>query len=1107
MTSLPLILAGFTLRSIAPFADALEDTAELQLLLRRLGWSAVVTDDVAQALATAAGIGEVLDAAFAVLDRLRSHPTPDPIDVETLVTAAVDLLGKVQRLDSLQSAVTSPPFDQPAFWEALTEDLPAYLFCQQLEHDAPAVHALLLLVGVITYVDIRVADRMPFRKAAIDWTALGAVVINPGGALSNIYNWEHGVNHDLLLRRLDIALLSLGVRSRRTSITGVERARWPAPPPPEIQQLTVPLLDGVAADGSGYLELGVRLTAVPDGTSTSATGLDLVPFLGTATTLDLPLGGNLHLVLRGGLAVDGGVELLVFPGSARVTASTPDTHLDLEVRLESRAESPRVVIGDPQGLRLEVGTAWLSVGARGDLAAGAEVELVVQLGVGKEGLQLVLQVDPDDGLLGRLLGTQPQRVKAEAALTWSSRRGFMMSGNLGLTARLPLHGSVGPVSVNTVEVGLAGGEGTTRALAGVSGDVRLGPLTISVDRVGLSFDLRPTHGDVGNVGTADASFGFLPPRGVGISIDAPLIKGGGFLYLDPERSRYAGGLQLAFQQVSLAAIGLVTTRNADGSALRFPDRAPGYSLVVIIAATFPPVQIGLGFALTGVGGMIGYHRTVDPDALRNGLRSKALDAILFPADPAGHVDSIVSTLSSDFPVAVGRLVVGPMVRLTWGDPILATIDLAVLVELPDPIRIVLLGRLRIALPKDDAMAVVVINLDALGVLDMDRGALSLDATIHDSRIGAFILTGDMALRFSWKGNRRFLLSVGGWHPSFTAPPDFPALRRVTLALSGGDHLQLTVAAYFAITSNTVQFGGRVELKLSGAGAVAAGSVSLDTLITLNPFGMRIGFAAAVAISFEGVNLLAVTLNGTLTGPNPWHIQGDASFSLLMIEARVSFDASFGGIIASEAGPQPVSIIDLVSTEVAKPANWRATSSGADQLLRLRDSPAGQLRVTPLATLSFHQRVAPLGVAMARYGSAEITGPRLVTISQARVSGVTVTARPTVTDQFSPGSFLDLTDSQKLSSPSFVTVPAGVVLDPPVIDLDARGALQVADLTPTLEFVDPGGKKPTVASALRTVVDRSTTVDVRRGAVRLSPRPFSWERLAAIPLTRGQGETT
>ena len=193
---------------------------------------------------------------------------------------------------------------------------------------------------------------------------------------------------------------------------------------------------------------------------------------------------------------------------------------------------------------------------------------------------------------------------------------------------------------------------------------------------------------------------------------------------------------------------------------------------MIVSAEIPPVQLGLGFMLVGVGGLLGINRTVAVEALRAGLKTGALGAVLSPPDPKANVGQLVASLAGLFPPAAGRHVFAPTARIVWGSPTQITIELCLVLELPAPVRLVALGRLRALLP-DEREAIVRIQVDVLGVIDFDRAEAAVDATLVDSRLAQFALTGDMALRMSWGAQPSFLLAVGGFHPRFAAPPGFP----------------------------------------------------------------------------------------------------------------------------------------------------------------------------------------------------------------------------------------------------------------------------------------------------------------------------------------------
>jgi hypothetical protein len=87
--------------------------------------------------------------------------------------------------------------------------------------------------------------------------------------------------------------------------------------------------------------------------------------------------------------------------------------------------------------------------------------------------------------------------------------------------------------------------------------------------------------------------------------------------------------------------------------------------------------------------------------------------------------------------------------------------------------------------------------------------VAIDATLHDSRLVRFPLTGDMALRLSYGDQPAFAFAVGGFNPRFAPPPAFPALERLTLTLAkDGGNPTIVCQTYLALTSNTAQLGVR-----------------------------------------------------------------------------------------------------------------------------------------------------------------------------------------------------------------------------------------------------------------------------------------------------------
>src|SRR5262249_58566801 len=126
---------------------------------------------------------------------------------------------------------------------------------------------------------------------------------------------------------------------------------------------------------------------------------------------------------------------------------------------------------------------------------------------------------------------------------------------------------------------------------------------------------------------------------------APGVSGVGFIAFDEVNARYLGALALAVGDVSISAVGVLDTR--------LPGGAQGYSLVVVASATFPPIQLGFGFSLGGIGGLGGVHRTVGVPSLQALARAGRLGDLMLPADLIHPAPQVAAGLGPAFPPAHG----------------------------------------------------------------------------------------------------------------------------------------------------------------------------------------------------------------------------------------------------------------------------------------------------------------------------------------------------------------------------------------------------------------------------------------------------------------------
>ncbi|MFN0123865.1 MAG: DUF6603 domain-containing protein [Blastocatellia bacterium] len=597
-------------------------------------------------------------------------------------------------------------------------------------------------------------------------------------------------------------------------------------------------------------------------------------------------------------------------------------------------------------------------------------------------------------------------------------------GGAGLQRQTPINQSFAGVRVQTLSLDLktSGGEGKEKFTLAttVTLDAKLGPVSLTLDKVGFALTL-----DLGkqerNLGFADLDFGFQTPEGIGVSVDASVVHGGGFLRLDPANGQYAGVIHLEIEGgIAIKALGLLATR--------LPDGSKGFSLLVIITAEgFRPIPIGFGFMLAGIGGLLGINRTVNQTALQEGARNGALDAILFPRDPVRNAPQYLAALGAVFPPANDQYLFAPMARITWGTPALVTINVALVFEFGARLRFFLLGQLFAILPNRDN-DLVKLQMNVVGGMDFDQKTAFLDAILFDSRIARkFVITGEMRMRMRWGNQPMFALSVGGMHPAFPPPPGLEGMQRCAIILADSDDLKIRCEAYFAITSNSVQFGAHAFLFARAAGFTVEGHIGFDVLIQFDPFKFIAEFQASIQLKRGSRNLFKVKLEGSLSGPRPLHVRGKASFEIFWVDISFSFSKT---LLSGQPPPlpAPVDVMPQLKQALSEPGNWAAAlPTGDRKLVTLREGAApGEVRLHPLGTLEVRQSVVPLNIRIARFGNARpVGGPRVFQLQHVRIGTQAPITNPELTrEHFAPAQFQDLTDDQKLSSPSFEQLVAG-----------------------------------------------------------------------------------
>jgi hypothetical protein len=804
---------------------------------------------------------------------------------------------------------------------------------------------------------------------------------------------------------------------------------------------------------------------------------EITYFISLALRSSLDSGGvGLELALAG----EGKLEYDIGAGyKLSVTLDgLPGVDAKLEFRIQKEGLGSNWNLGDSKGTRLNFGKAMFT-----STASVADREIDSKLSF--QDCSFVLARNGSDSFLQSLIPEKGLQAGFELGFGLNFKKGFYVDGGSGISVFIPLHLELGPVTMDALYLkasGIPDGEGfQLETSVGFTADI-LG-ITATVQQIGLlhSFD---TAAEKKNFHFADYSIALKPPTQIGLSIDTGGLTGGGFISFNPDKGEYIGAIELSYKKVfSIKAIAIITTK--------LPDGKPGYSLLLLISAEFEPIQLGMGFTWNGIGGILGVHRQAKIDFLRAGLKTNTLKSILFPENIVANIARIVSDLNQAFPQQQGHYLICPVLKFGWGTPTLITIEVGILIEIPFE-RLVIFGVIRAILP-DQNKPVLKLQVNFLGVIDFENKLISFDASLYDSSFLTLTLSGDFGLRIGWGDNPMFILSAGGFHPAFNKEElngELPNMQRITVSLLSGDNPRATLQCYFAITSNTVQFGAKAELYASSSGFNVYGYLAFDVLIrSLGDF--EAGFAAGLALRRNTTVLMGIHVEGVLAGTEPWDLKGKGSISFFFFSISVPFHARWGGV--RELVEVLIEDIKaLLTEEIEKDTNWVSAIPVNNNLhvsVRKSATAGPKVLIHPFGVLTFRQTLVPLEIDIDKFGNKL---PKDAKNFKIKINGTGLSTEP-VKDQFAPGNFLLMEDAEKLSRPSFEQMTSGFSITGSA-SLDAP---QLINKSVDYEFSYLGRKKKDLPMKnrydFRKAMFKSST---RMSAVAGSPLSYLNSRVSA-----------
>ena len=926
-----------------------------------------------------------------------AKPTLDLSKIQAATTAVKELIAAVKSFTSKAKATSAPAPKE------LTQRLIEHLIARHFRENRPALFWASALTGVI--------DDEAYEQAQVGqfaFSKIGTVLTDATAAIDQVHGFSAGTfEQSQFLDRLSGLLDALGINNLTLVALahnlGGESQATPSKEP--LPALTVPLFNSsdpaitttlllglFGLPERGALKPGLVATLLGSAQGKQSLPLDDFPDWTLSLEAEAKSEAEVGIVVRPGRIVVESAEARPLPTiNTLLRAESPKKELSLV------AAGPLVVDGTGPAISLTI--------ALDEAQPGFRIEVALQTG------RLALSPTEGDGFLQSIMPDGAE-VKLSPTFGYKTGQGFYFERGGGLGAEVPVNVDIGSL-LKVSSVGLLGQPMAERLglAATLNGGANLGPLAATVEGIGANIVLGFAPDDATPI---KLEVDFVPPTGLGLAIDAGVVTGGGFIAYDAEKGRYVGGLSLTLEALGLTAFGMLDTR--------LPKGADGYSLLVFIAGTFAPIPLGFGFTLNGIGGILGIHRDVNRDALFKAVRSGSSGKLLSLEDPIREAPSIARRASRLFPVAKGQHVFGPTVKLGWGSPKeLVSLDLALLLTLPDPLRLIVIGDVSAALP-DPKVPVIQLNVALAGVLDISASRLEAEGKLYDSVVQLIPISGGFALRTAWGRASALAFSVGGFHPAFERPAGFPSLDRMGVDLSKGRSFQLRLAGYFAITANSLQLGARADFRAGIKGFSITGELGFDALIVFNPFGLDLAIYAGVRVKRGRKSICSIRVSGRLRGPGPWIINGRASIEILFFDVEVRFEKRFGS--AQRQALAGVNVAGLLGDALSEVSAWRTAPAGSSPVVL--DRMEG--RLDPLGQLSVRQKTVPMGILLEQFGGRELIGPRRFDLIQVKFGNVTGRLAKSLREPFAPGQFLKLSEKERLGSPGFESFLSGAAFE-------------------------------------------------------------------------------
>ncbi len=384
-------------------------------------------------------------------------------------------------------------------------------------------------------------------------------------------------------------------------------------------------------------------------------------------------------------------------------------------------------------------------------------------------------------------------------------------------------------------------------------------------------------------------------EGIGIAYHNSIFGIVGFLLKEEKQKDYVGSITIKSKHFSIFGAGAY-------------GKIDGHNSVFIYSIIDYPLGGLPSFYVNGLALGFGYNRQAIAPPIEQlsefPLVSQALGKS--PAITQGELLEQLSTnLSKAFPPSYQNLFLAIGIKFTTFK--IFDAFLLLLVRFGEPTKIDLLGIGTFSLPpyvKNPQIYIEVVMKTSIipdsGVVQI-KGAISPNSYILSKKAQ---LSGGFAFYFWYQNNEvnetkagDFVMTMGGYHPSFNKPAHYPEIPRIALTWYVNDNFYLKANAYFALTPAALMFGGQMKAIWNSNRFKAAFSFDMDVLAQWKPFYYEFTTHISVQLEFKtsilGIKKVVnmdVGADLEIWGPE---FSGRASIDVKVFGLNFDFGLNFG----------------------------------------------------------------------------------------------------------------------------------------------------------------------------------------------------------------------